>query len=96
MKAAEVSDEVEVTDSRNVRGKSISSSTQTEDSREMNRHQLLKHTGMQTCLFAICVIEHAVHDVLSQFGFIRVGSSAHPGVNDALIVCALKWYLQKT
>lgn len=46
-------------------------------------------------LLAICVIEHAVHDVLCQFGFIRVGSSAHPRVNDALVVSALKRYLQK-
>lgn len=46
-------------------------------------------------LFAVCVIKHAVHDVLGQFGFIRVGGSAHPRVNDALIVGALKRYLQK-
>lgn len=46
-------------------------------------------------LFAVCVVKHAVHDVLGQLGFIRVGSSAHPRVNDALIVCALKWYLRR-
>lgn len=51
---------------------------------------------MHIYLFAVCVIEHAVHDVLGQFGFIRVSSSAHPGVNDALIVGALERYLQKT
>lgn len=47
-------------------------------------------------LLAVCVIEHAVHDVLGQFGFIRVSSSAHPGVNNTLIVSALKRYLEKT
>lgn len=47
-------------------------------------------------LFAVRVIEHAVHDVLGQFGFVRISGSAHPRVNDALIVCTLKWYLQKT
>lgn len=47
-------------------------------------------------LFAVGVVEHAVHDVLGQFGFVRVGSSAHPRVNDALIVGALKRYLEKT
>lgn len=46
-------------------------------------------------LFAVRVIKHAIHDVLGQFGFIRVGGSAHPRVNDALIVGALKRYLQK-
>lgn len=50
---------------------------------------------MWVYLFAVCVIKHAIHDVLGQFGFIRVSSSAHPGVNNALIVCALKWHLQK-
>lgn len=47
-------------------------------------------------LFTVRVIEHAVHDVLGQFGFVGVGGSAHPGVHDALIVCALKRYLQNT
>lgn len=51
---------------------------------------------LNSYLFAVCVIKHTVHDVLGQFGFVGVSSSAHPGVNDALIVCALKWYLQKT
>lgn len=46
-------------------------------------------------LFAVRFIKHAVHDVLGQFGFVGVGGSAHPGVNDALIVCALKRDLQK-
>lgn len=46
-------------------------------------------------LFAVCVVEHAVHDVLGQFGLVGVTSSTHPGVNDALIVCAFKWNLQK-
>lgn len=47
-------------------------------------------------LFAVCVVEHAVHDVLGQFSLVGVTSSTHPGVNDALIVCAFKWNLQKT
>lgn len=51
---------------------------------------------MQAYLFAVCVIKHTIHDVLGQFGFVWVSSSAHPGVNNALIVCALKWHLQKT
>lgn len=48
---------------------------------------------MSAHLFAVGVIKHAVHDVLGQFGFVRVGGSAHPRVNDALIVGALKRYL---
>lgn len=47
-------------------------------------------------LFAVRVIEHAVHDLLGQFGLVGVGSSAHPGVNDALVVGALERYLQET
>jgi len=47
-------------------------------------------------LLAVRVIEHGVHDVLGQLGLVGVGGSAHPGVDDALIVCALKWYLQVT
>lgn len=47
-------------------------------------------------LFAVCVIKHGVHDILSQFSLVGVSSSAHPGVDDALVVCAFKRYLQET
>lgn len=61
---------------------------------KMKAEQTLVHTRIY--LFAVRVVEHAVHDVLGQFGLVGVSSSAHPRVNDALIVCALKRYLQKT
>lgn len=57
---------------------------------------MCKHSRIHIYLFAVRVIEHGVHDVLGQFGLIGVSSSAHPGVNDALIVCALKRYLHNT
>lgn len=47
-------------------------------------------------LFTVRVVKHAVHDVLGQFGLVWVGGSANPRVNDALIVGALEWYLEKT
>lgn len=57
--------------------------------------RVVPHVHRCIYLLAVCVVEHAVHDVLCQLGFIRVGSSAHPCVNDALVVGALKRYLQK-
>lgn len=44
-------------------------------------------------LLAVGVVKHVVHDVLSQLGLIGVGRPAHPGVDDALVVCALKGHL---
>lgn len=51
---------------------------------------------MHIHLFAVGVVEHAVHYVLGQFGLVRVGGSAHPGVDDALVVGALERYLEET
>lgn len=56
----------------------------------------MRHARTRSHLLAVRVIKHAVHDVLGQLSFIGVGGSAHPGVDDALVICALKRYLQKT
>lgn len=60
----------------------------------LNHRLLLLGHCVHVHLFAVGVVEHAVHDVLGQLGLVRVGGSAHPGVDDALIVGALKWYLE--
>lgn len=46
-----------------------------------------------THLFAVGVIKHVVHDVLGQLGLVRVSCPAHPGVDNALVVRALKGHL---
>jgi len=44
-------------------------------------------------LLAVGVIKHLVHDVLGQLGLVGVSRPAHPGVDDALVVRALKGHL---